>query len=91
VSRSSFFEVKSADPRFAPVPPEWMEDGGFQNDVRMTYCASVVMSVIGRYEVELEKAVDLIGRCQVSYAQHAPGGELTIDMGRRILVAPGCY
>jgi hypothetical protein len=68
-----------------------MEDGGFQNDVRMTYCASVVMSVIGRHEVELEKAMDFVRRCQVSYAQHVSGGELTIDMGRRILVAPGCY
>ena len=47
-----------------------MEDGGFQNDVRMTYCASVVMSVIGRYEVELEKAIDFIRRCQVSSSQH---------------------
>lgn len=57
---------QSDEGRFSPVPPEWMEDGGFQNDVRMTYCASVVMSVIERYEVGLEKAMDFIKRCQVS-------------------------
>jgi len=44
-----------------------MEDGGFQNDVRMTYCASVVMSVIGRFGVELNDAVTFIKRCQVGH------------------------
>jgi geranylgeranyl transferase type-1 subunit beta len=61
------YHDRDTDYRFSPVPPEWMEDGGFQNDVRMTYCASVVMSVVGRYEVELERAVDFVKRCQVSY------------------------
>jgi hypothetical protein len=42
-----------------------MEDGGFQNDVRMTYCASVIMSVIERYEVDIENALGFVRRCQV--------------------------
>jgi hypothetical protein len=52
---------------FAPVPPAWMEGGGFQNDVRMTYCASVVVSIIRDRSVDLDVAMDFVGRCRVSF------------------------
>lgn len=48
-----------------------MEDGGFQNDARMTYCASVAMSVIGRYELDIPSARTFIQRCQVSPRRQA--------------------
>lgn len=43
-----------------------MEDGGFQNDVRMTYCASVIASVVERHDFKVDQAVEYVERCRVS-------------------------
>lgn len=57
-------EILTMD-RFSPLPPRWMEDGGFQNDVRMTYCASVVQSVLAQRAFESESAIQYVRQCRV--------------------------
>lgn len=51
---------------FSPLPPQYMEEGGFQNDVRMTYCASVISSIIARWEFDVPAARRFVMRCKVS-------------------------
>ena len=66
-----------------------MEDGGFQNDVRMTYCASVVMSVINRFEVDIDNAIGYVRRCKVSDPFCPEVVWLMIDLGRRLFLTAG--
>jgi hypothetical protein len=65
-----------------------MEGGGFQNDVRMTYCASVVMSVIQRYELDVPSARHFIRRCRASFMRlHVYSRSDLVDMGRRVRIS----
>jgi geranylgeranyl transferase type-1 subunit beta len=44
---------------------------GFQNDVRMTYCASVTSSVIGGVFNDVDSVARFVARCQVRLAASA--------------------
>ena len=56
----------------------------------MTYCASVVMSVINRYEVDIDNAISFVRRCKVSDPFCHEVVWLMIDLGRRIFVSAWC-
>lgn len=87
---------KAESGSFSPLPPRFMEEGGFQNDVRMTYCASVVQSVLARKAFESTSAAQYIERCRVSQLSFIAnlkarpvGVANRVDMGRSLCLASG--
>lgn len=65
--------------RFSPLPRSEIE-GDFQSDLRMTYCASVVMDIT-EASFNTVAARDMVLLCRVS-ATSPPC--LTSDMGRSV-------
>ncbi len=54
---------------FSPTPFNSHYVGDFQSDLRMTYCASVVSSIIGDFSgMDVENTRKMIERCRVSPA-----------------------
>ena len=72
---------------FSPVPLDPDYGGHFQNDLRMTYCASVVSSIIDEPSgIDVESARTMIENCRVRSPAYRPlGPDDHPDMGRGIL------
>ncbi|CAD6583531.1 MAG: hypothetical protein TREMPRED_003586 [Tremellales sp. Tagirdzhanova-0007] len=55
---------QTPDGSFSPVPVEH-EDGGFQSDLRMTYCASAIASIVQDFSgINVAAASAMIERCR---------------------------